>query len=144
MLAAITLTDLDRRVIPNRILLAGAIAALVVAAVLDPSSLPERAIAAAAAGGVLLVIGLAYPQGMGMGDVKLAAVMGLYLGSSVAPALLVGVFSGAVVGLGMMLARGSEARKLALPFGPFLALGGVVGLLVGDQMIDWYLNAFVR
>lgn len=144
MLAAVTLTDLDRRVIPNRILLAGAIAALVVAAVIDPSSLPERAIAAAAAGGVLLVIGLAYPQGMGMGDVKLAAVMGLYLGSSVAPALLVGVFSGAVVGLGVMLARGSEARKLALPFGPFLALGGVVGLLVGDQMIDWYLNAFVR
>ena len=124
--------------------LAGAIAALVVAAVVDPSSLPERAVAAAAAGGVLLVIGLAYPRGMGMGDVKLAAVMGLYLGSSVAPALLVGVFSGAVVGLGVMLARGSEARKLALPFGPFLALGGVVGLLVGDQMIDWYLNAFVR
>jgi leader peptidase (prepilin peptidase)/N-methyltransferase len=62
----------------------------------------------------------------------------------VAPALLVGVFSGALVGLGVMLTRGSEARKLAVPFGPFLALGGVVGLLAGNQMIDWYLNAFVR
>jgi leader peptidase (prepilin peptidase)/N-methyltransferase len=93
---------------------------------------------------VLLAIGLAYPRGMGMGDVKLAAVMGLYLGSAVAPALLVGVLAGALVGLGIMLARGSEARKLAVPFGPFLALGGVVGLLAGDQMIDWYLNAFVR
>ena len=67
-----------------------------------------------------------------MGDVKLAAVMGLYLGSAVAPALLVGVLAGTVVGLGIMVARGSEARKLAVPFGPFLALGGVVGLLAGD------------
>jgi leader peptidase (prepilin peptidase) / N-methyltransferase len=144
MLAAITLTDLERRIIPNSILLAGAIAGLVLAAATDPSSLPERAIAAAAAGGLLLAIGLAYPRGMGMGDVKLAAVMGLYLGGAVAPALLVGVFSGALVGLGFMLTRGSEARKLAVPFGPFLALGGVVGLLAGNQMIDWYLNAFVR
>jgi leader peptidase (prepilin peptidase)/N-methyltransferase len=144
MLAAITLTDLERQIIPNSILLAGAVAGLILAAATDPSSLPERAIAATAAGGVLLAIGLAYPRGMGMGDVKLAAVMGLYLGSAVAPALLVGVLAGALVGLGIMLARGSEARKLAVPFGPFLALGGVVGLLAGDQMIDWYLNAFVR
>jgi leader peptidase (prepilin peptidase)/N-methyltransferase len=144
MLAAITLTDIERHIIPNSILLAGAVAGLVLAAATDPSSLPERAIAAAAAGGLLLAIGLAYPRGMGMGDVKLAAVMGLYLGSAVAPALLIGVFSGALVGLGIMVARGSEARRLAVPFGPFLALGGVVGLLAGDQMIDWYLNAFVR
>ncbi len=144
MLAAITLTDLERRIIPNRILLAGAVACLVLVAATDPASLPERAIAAAAAGGLLLAIGLAYPRGMGMGDVKLAAVMGLYLGSAVAPALLVGVLAGTVVGLGIMVARGSEARKLAVPFGPFLALGGVVGLLAGDGLIDLYLNLFVR
>jgi leader peptidase (prepilin peptidase)/N-methyltransferase len=71
-------------------------------------------------------------------------VMGLYLGKSVAPALLVGVLAGAVVGIGMMIAQGGEARKLAVPFGPFLALGGVVGLLAGDQLIGAYLNAFVR
>ncbi len=144
MLAAITLTDLERHIIPNSILLAGAVAGLVLTAATDPASLPERGIAAVGAGGLLLAIGLAYPRGMGMGDVKLAAVMGLYLGSAVAPALLVGVFCGALVGLAIMLARGSEARKLAVPFGPFLALGGVVGLLAGDQVIDWYLNAFVR
>jgi leader peptidase (prepilin peptidase)/N-methyltransferase len=144
MLAAITVTDLERHIIPNSILLAGAVAGLLLAAATDPASLPERGIAAAAAGGLLLAIGLAYPRGMGMGDVKLAAVMGLYLGSAVAPALFVGVLSGALVGLGVMLARGSEARKLAIPFGPFLALGGVVGLLAGDQIIDLYLNAFVR
>jgi leader peptidase (prepilin peptidase)/N-methyltransferase len=144
MLAAITLTDLEWRVIPNVILLAGAVAGLVIVAATDPSSLPERGIAAAAAGGFLLVIALAHPRGMGMGDVKLAAVMGLYLGSSVAPALLIAVLTGTAVGLGVMLVQGSGARKLAVPFGPFLALGGVLALLEGDQLIDAYLNAFVR
>jgi leader peptidase (prepilin peptidase) / N-methyltransferase len=144
MLAAITLTDLERGIIPNKILLAGAVGGLAVVAATDPASLPERGVAALAAGGVLLAIGLAYPRGMGMGDVKLAAVMGLYLGKSVAPALLVGILAGAVVGIGMMIAQGGEARKLAVPFGPFLALGGVVGLLAGDQLIGAYLNAFVR
>ena len=89
-------------------------------------------------------MGLAYPRGMGMGDVKLAAVMGLYLGSAVAPAMIVGILTGAVVGIGVMLVRGPGARKMAVPFGPFLALGGVVGLLAGAQLIDAYLNAFVR
>jgi leader peptidase (prepilin peptidase) / N-methyltransferase len=144
MLAAITLTDIEGQIIPNSVLLVGAATGLLMVAATDPSSLPERLIAALAAGGLLLAIGLAYPRGMGMGDVKLAAVMGLYLGSAVAPALVVGVLSGAVVGLGLMAARGSGARKLKVPFGPFLALGGVVALLAGDQMIDAYLNAFVR
>jgi leader peptidase (prepilin peptidase) / N-methyltransferase len=144
MLAAITLTDLERRVIPNAILLAGAIAAVVLVAATDPSSLPERGIAAAASGGLLLAFALAYPRGMGMGDVKLAAVMGLYLGSAVAPALLIAVLAGTVIGVGVMLGPGSEGRKTAVPFGPFLALGGVVALLAGDQLIDAYLNAFVR
>ena len=144
MLAAITLTDLERRIIPNKILLAGAVAGLAVVAATDPGSLPERAIAALAAGGVLLAIGLAYPRGMGMGDVKLAAVMGLYLGKSVAPALFVGMLAGALVGIGVMVARGGGTRKLAVPFGPFLALGGVVAFLAGDQLIDAYLNAFVH
>jgi leader peptidase (prepilin peptidase) / N-methyltransferase len=144
MLAAITLTDIEGQIIPNSVLLVGAATGLVMVAATDPSSLPERLIAALAAGGLLLAVGLAYPRGMGMGDVKLAAVMGLYLGTAVAPALMVGVLSGAVVGLGLMIARGSGARKLKVPFGPFLALGGVVALLAGDQMIDAYLNTFVR
>jgi leader peptidase (prepilin peptidase)/N-methyltransferase len=144
MLAAITLTDLERHIIPNKILIAGAVAGLAIAAATDPSSLPERGIAALAAGGLLLLIALAYPRGMGMGDVKLAAVMGLYLGSAVSVALAVGVIAGALVGMGVMLRRGSGARKLAVPFGPFLALGGVVALLAGDQLVNAYLNAFVR
>jgi leader peptidase (prepilin peptidase) / N-methyltransferase len=143
ILAAITLTDLERRIIPNSILLAGAVVGLGIVAATDPSSLPERGTAAVAAGGFLLLAAVMYPRGMGMGDVKLAALMGLYLGSAVGAALLVGIATGAVVGVGLMLRYGPGARKQAVPFGPFLALGGVVGLLAGNEIVDWYLNTFV-
>jgi leader peptidase (prepilin peptidase)/N-methyltransferase len=141
-LAAITLTDLELRLIPNKILLVSAIAGVALAAGLDPSSLPERAIATAAAGGLLFMIAFAYPRGMGMGDVKLAAVMGLYLGRSVAPALLIGFAAGSIFGLAMIARHGAAARKQAVPFGPFLAFGGVIGLLAGEQIVDWYLGTF--
>lgn len=142
VLVAITLTDLDRRVIPNKVLLVGAIAGVAIAAVGDPSSLPERAIAAAAAGGGLFLVALAYPKGMGLGDVKLAAVMGLFLGRNVAPAILVALLAGSIVGLVLIARHGAEARKRAIPFGPFLAMGGIVGLLAGDQLVSWYLSTF--
>lgn len=140
MLAVVTLTDLERRVIPNRVLLAGAILCVAIAAPTDPGGLPERAIAATAAGGVLFLVALAYPAGMGLGDVKLAATMGLFLGRAVAPALLLALFAGTAVGLVLIARHGPRARKMAIPFGPFLALGGVVALLVGDRAIDAYLG----
>ncbi len=115
---------------------------MAIAAVGDPGSLPERAIAAAAAGGLLFAAALAYPRGMGLGDVKLAATMGLFLGRNVGPAILVALLAGALVGLAMIARHGAAARKRAIPFGPFLALGGVVGLLAGDQLVDWYLGTF--
>jgi leader peptidase (prepilin peptidase) / N-methyltransferase len=142
MLVAITLTDLDRRVIPNAVLLVAAVAGVAIVAVGDPSSLPERAIACAAAGGGLFLVVLAYPRGMGLGDVKLAAVMGLFLGRNVAPAILVALLAGSVVGLFLIARHGAAARKRAIPFGPFLALGGVVGLLAGDHLVDLYLSTF--
>ena len=141
-LLAITLTDLDWRVIPNKILLVSALAGVAIAAIGDPSSLPERAISAAAAGGILFLVVLAYPKGMGLGDVKLTAVMGLYLGRNVAPAVLVALVVGSVVGLALIARHGAAARKQAIPFGPFLALGGVIGLLAGDQLVDLYLSTF--
>ena len=79
---------------------------------------------------------------MGLGDVKLAAVMGLYLGRSVAPALMTAFLVGSLVGLALIASQGSSARKMAIPFGPFLAIGGVVGLLAGEVIVDWYLTAF--
>jgi leader peptidase (prepilin peptidase) / N-methyltransferase len=142
VLVIVTVTDLERRVIPNKVLIAGAIGALAIAAATDPSSLPGRAIAALAAGGFLFLVALAYPRGMGMGDVKLVAVMGLYLGRSVAPAVLIGFAAGAVVGLVMIARRGASARKQALPFGPFLALGGLIGLWYGDAIVNWYVDTF--
>lgn len=141
-LVAVTLTDLDRRVIPNKVLLVAAVAGVAIAAVGDPSSLPERAIAAAAAGGGMFLVVLAYPKGMGLGDVKLVAVMGLFLGRNVAAAILVALLVGSIVGLAMIARDGAQARKRAIPFGPFLALGGVVGLLAGDQLLDLYLSTF--
>ncbi|HWC49880.1 MAG TPA: prepilin peptidase [Solirubrobacterales bacterium] len=142
MLLAITLTDLDRRVIPNKVLLVAAAAGVMITAIGDPSSLPERAIAAAAAGGGLFLVALAYPRGMGLGDVKLAAVMGLFLGRNVAPAILIALLAGSLVGLALIAREGAAARKRAIPFGPFLALGGMVALLAGDQLVGWYLSAF--
>jgi leader peptidase (prepilin peptidase) / N-methyltransferase len=142
MLTAVTLTDLERRIIPNKILLAAAVLGIAIAAVGDPASLPVRAIAAVAAGGLFFLVALAYPRGMGLGDVKLAAVMGLFLGRNVAPAVLIALLVGSAVGLTMILRSGAAARKQAIPFGPFLALGGVAGLLCGDQLVDWYLSTF--
>jgi len=141
-LLAVTLTDLEHRLIPNKILLVAAVLGAVLAAVTDPGSLPERIAAAAAGGGLLFLVALAYPRGMGLGDVKLVATMGLFLGRNVAPAIVVALLAGSLVGLMMIGRDGAAARKRAIPFGPFLALGGVVGLLAGDQIVDWYLGTF--
>ena len=142
VLVAVTFTDLELRIVPNQIVAAGAVLALVIAAVGDPASMPERLIAGAGAGLFMLVVALAYPRGMGMGDVKLAGMMGLFLGSSVVPALAIGFASGAAVGIALIAMHGSEARKRAVPFAPFLALGGVLALWFGDSIISWYTSSF--
>jgi leader peptidase (prepilin peptidase)/N-methyltransferase len=142
MLLTITLTDLERRIIPNRVLAVASAIGLVIVVFSDPTSLPERAAAGIGAGGVLLAAALAYPGGMGMGDVKLAAAMGLFLGVAVVPALLVALLAGSLVGIGMIARDGAAARKRAIPFGPFLAIGGVTGLFAGQALIDLYLATF--
>ena len=142
ILVAITLTDLELRIIPNAFVLAGAIAGVAIVLGFDLGELDQRAIAVAAAGGAFLLIAFIYPRGMGMGDAKLVAMMAIYLGRSIAPAVLVGLLVGSVVGAAMIARKGAEARKQAIPFGPFLALGGVVGLWFGDEIVDWYLDTF--
>ncbi len=102
----------------------------------------EQLIAGAAAGGFLLFFALVYPRGMGMGDVKLAAVLGLFLGPSVAVALLLAVFAATVVGVAIIARAGvAEGRKTAVPFGPFLAFGGIVALIAGSPILHWYLHS---
>jgi leader peptidase (prepilin peptidase) / N-methyltransferase len=138
----VTLTDLEHRIIPNKILLVATVLGVAIAAVGDPASLPERAIAATATGSAFFAAALAYPHGMGLGDVKLAAVMGLFLGRDVAVAIVVALLVGSAVGLALIARRGVAARKQAIPFGPFLALGSVVGLLAGGPLTDLYLRTF--
>ena len=116
---------------------------MLAAVILDVSFVPEQLIAGAAAGGFFLLAALAYPRGMGMGDVKLAGMLGLYLGRAVAPAIFVGLIAGVVVGAVIIARKGArEGRKTAVPFGPFLALGGVFGLFAGDAIMDAYLSRF--
>lgn len=139
------LIDLEHRIIPNRITYPAAVIALALGLALDPSGEPERLIAAAGAGGFLLLAALAYPGGMGMGDVKLAAVMGLCLGAAVAPAVLIALISGVVVGLAVVARRPpGERRRTAVPFGPFLALGALVAIFAGQAIVDLYINHFVH
>jgi len=143
-LVPITFIDLDHRIIPNRIVGPSAVVALVILALTDVDALPDHLIAAVAAGGFFLLAALAYPRGMGMGDVKLAALLGLYLGSSVAPALLAAMLSGTIVGGAIIARKGvAEGRKTAVPFGPFLALGALVGLFAGPDIVDWYRDTFL-
>jgi leader peptidase (prepilin peptidase)/N-methyltransferase len=137
------LIDLDHRIIPNKLMIIGAVVAPALVLWLEPDAIAEHLIAGVAAGGFFLVAVLAYPRGMGVGDIKLAAVMGLFLGRAVGPAIFIALISGTLVGALIMARKGvAEGRKTAVPFGPFLALGGVVALFVGDAMVDWYLATF--
>ncbi|MDQ4049853.1 MAG: prepilin peptidase, partial [Actinomycetota bacterium] len=143
VLIAIGGIDLEHRIVPNRIVLPAALWALVAAALVATAELPELAIAGAAAFLLLLVAAVAYPAGMGMGDVKLAGTMGLYLGAAVAPALLAAFAAGALVGVGILVREGAGGRKKGVPFAPFLALGGLLGLLAGPELVDFYADRFL-
>jgi leader peptidase (prepilin peptidase)/N-methyltransferase len=143
MLIAVAGIDFEHRIIPNRILAPLAVWGIGASAFVRPDALPELLIAGAAAFTFLLLAAVAYPAGMGMGDVKLAGVMGLYLGLSVAPAMLIAFLLGSIVGLAIMAREGAGARKKGVPFGPFLALGSLVALLAGSELIDLYSRTFL-
>jgi leader peptidase (prepilin peptidase) / N-methyltransferase len=136
LLVAVSVVDLEARRVPNRIVLPGLLAALVARTALDPS--PRWLLGAVLAGGTLFGLAVIYPAGLGMGDVKLAAFLGAWLAWNGVLALLLGSFAAFVPALGIILARGRAARKVALPFAPFLAIGGVVALLAGNDIVDWY------
>jgi leader peptidase (prepilin peptidase)/N-methyltransferase len=143
-LIALAGIDYDHQLLPNRIVYPMAAYGLVAAFVVDRVDFPEH-LAAGAGGFLFLLVALvAYPRGMGMGDVKLAGAMGLYLGLSIIPSMLVAFLAGSVVGLVIVAREGAQARKKPIPFGVFLALGGVVGVVAGPELIELYESNFLR
>ncbi|MFT4035228.1 MAG: prepilin peptidase [Patulibacter sp.] len=141
-LVPITVIDLRTRRIPNAITLPAAVALVVAGTALDPGGQPGRLLAAAAVVAPFVLLALAFTRGMGMGDPKLMGVIALALGRAVIPAVFIAFLLGTVVGVALMVRHGARARKTALPFGPFLAAGAVIGWLYGEQLIDWYLRQF--
>ncbi|HEV7846743.1 MAG TPA: prepilin peptidase [Thermoleophilaceae bacterium] len=142
-LIALAAIDFDHKLLPNRIVYPMAAYGLVATLLVERADLVENLIAGAGAFLFLLVAVIAYPRGMGMGDVKLAGAMGLYLGLSIIPALLAAFLSGSLVGVVILAREGAQGRKKAVPFGLFLALGGIVGLLAGPELIDVYESNFL-
>jgi leader peptidase (prepilin peptidase)/N-methyltransferase len=144
VLVAVAAIDLDLHIIPNKIVYPAAAWGVLSAALVRLDHLPALLAWGAGAGLFFLVAALVYPAGMGMGDVKLAAVIGVYLGNSVIPALLVAFLTGTVVGLSIMARHGvRDGRKMGIPFGPFLAFGALTALFVGPDLVDAYRNAFL-
>jgi leader peptidase (prepilin peptidase)/N-methyltransferase len=144
VLVAVAAIDLDLHIIPNKIVYPAAAWGVLSAALVRLDHLPALLAWGAGAGLFFLVTALVYPAGMGMGDVKLAAVIGVYLGNSVIPALLVAFLTGTVVGISIMARHGvRDGRKMGIPFGPFLAFGALTALFVGPDLVDAYRNAFL-
>jgi leader peptidase (prepilin peptidase)/N-methyltransferase len=127
VLAAI---DLERRIIPNRIVVPASILVLLGDIAAEPHRAKEWTIAAFATMLVALVISLATRGGVGMGDVKLAFLLGAGLGAAVLGAIVVAMLATFVVSAGILARRGLKARKETIPFGPFLALGALVALFL--------------
>jgi leader peptidase (prepilin peptidase) / N-methyltransferase len=138
VLVAVSATDLEHRIVPNRIVVPAAGTVLLAQTVLHPR--PEWAIGALGASGFLLVAALAYPAGMGMGDVKLALLMGAALGYVVPVALMLGMISALLPSAILFARHGGRARKMGVPLAPFLAFGTVVGLFAGHAILNAYLH----
>ncbi len=137
-LVAVSATDLEHRIIPNRIVVPAAAIVLVAQTALRPS--PEWAISAFGASGALFLTALVYPAGMGMGDVKLALLLGAMLGRTVPVAILLGMIVALVPSVVLFARYGMKARKMGIPLGPFLALGAVVALFAGHPLLHLYLH----
>jgi prepilin signal peptidase PulO-like enzyme (type II secretory pathway) len=128
LLALVTITDLRARLIPDRALIAAVTIAAPLCVLADPAALPERLLSAIGAGGFLLAAVLIRSDGMGLGDVKLVAVLGLYLGVAVIEALLVALLTGSIAGAALLVRHGLPARTRTIPFAPFLTVGVLVAL----------------
>jgi len=140
VLVVLSVIDANERIVPNRIVVPAAVVALVAHTAIDPS-FAWLAWALMAAGGLFLVV-LAYPKGLGMGDVKLALLLGAVLGSAVTVAFMLGLFAALVPAAVLVSRHGASARKMGVPLVPFLSFGAVVALFFGNAILDAYLGVF--
>ena len=142
VLVIVTRTDLEHRLIPDLLVLPGAVALLVLRTIDDPSL--EWALSALGAGLVLFLIVLVYPRGMGMGDVKLSAFLGAGLGAVCHRGAVRGLLRRLRAGRDHLRASWTGGPDARIPLGPFLALGGVVALFWGGTILDWYQHVGTR
>ena len=140
VLVTLSVIDARHRIVPDRIVLPAAASALVLRTLLDPS--PEWLLGALGAAGFLFLAVLAYSKGLGMGDAKLALLLGAMLGAAVSVALMLGLLAALVPAVVLLTRHGAAARKMAVPLVPFLSLGAVVALFLGDRILDAYLGLF--
>jgi leader peptidase (prepilin peptidase)/N-methyltransferase len=144
ILVALFGIDLEHQILPNSITLPGIVVGLIFSAVAPPG-LKDAIIGVLVGGGVLYAIAAGYylwrrEEGMGMGDVKMLAMIGGFLGwKAVLVTLVLSSFSGAIIGV-LLLSLQKGDMKFALPFGTFLALGALAAMLVGDPLIAWYVG----
>jgi leader peptidase (prepilin peptidase)/N-methyltransferase len=138
VLVAISAIDVEHRIVPNKIVLPAAAVTLLARTLVDPSV--EWLAAGLGASLFLFLAALAYPKGMGMGDVKLALLLGFAVGRTVPVALMAGMLAALLPSIVLFVRHGAAARKMAIPFAPFLAFGGLVALFVGDRLLDVYLS----
>jgi leader peptidase (prepilin peptidase)/N-methyltransferase len=136
VLVALSAADVRYRVVPNKIVLPAAVIVLVAQTILHPSV--EWLLGGLGGAAFLFVAALAYPAGMGMGDVKLALLLGFMVGRNVGVALMAGMIAALLPSAVLFARHGSKARKMAIPFAPFLAVGGVIALFWGPEIWDWY------
>ena len=137
-LVVATATDLERRIVPNWVVVPAAVAVLALQTASHPS--PEWALGAVGAAGFFFLAALAYPGGMGMGDVKLALLIGALLGRTTPVGVMLGLLFGLVPSVVLIARHGAGARKLGIPFAPFLAAGAVVALFAGHAILHAYLG----
>src|SRR5262249_27912369 len=138
VLVAISAVDIEHRTVPDRIVLPATVIVLGAQMIRDPSI--EWPLAAFLAALFLFIAAVVYPAGMGMGDVKLALLMGAMLGRVVSVALILGLVIGVLPGVYLLIRHGRAARKMGIPFAPFLALGSVIALFAGEWLLDAYLG----
>jgi len=139
-LVPVVIIDLEHKLIPNIVVLPAAALALAFMILDDPARWWSPVAGAAGAAGFLGLLWLVHPRGMGLGDVKLALLLGAVLGASVIPAFFIAFLAGSVLGAALIARSGRGARKTAVPFGPFLAAGALLALWIGPSLITLYTD----